>query len=258
MENPLEQPAPQDPLQRVHAFARDFAYGVSQDMWGTAVNILPVSGGEEWSMQMDKVGFMRTIREKWEDKIPRMDTLVSFGYATLRKELQYGQAIYIFTEKAFGLLEKPMGIVSAFVSYRRSDSSPLALLIEARLKLVDREIDVFVDKDIPVGAGWEKTLQQKVANARYFICLLGITTLQSKHVCDEILWAMKGNATIISLLHPGVAFESLAALSGLDSRAPGIIGHLQTLQSISIKFENAEEYDTSIRKLLNSMGYSTL
>ena len=33
MDNPLEQPAPDDPIARVHEFARDLAWGVALGMW---------------------------------------------------------------------------------------------------------------------------------------------------------------------------------------------------------------------------------
>ena len=38
MDNPLEQPAPDDPIERVHAFARDLAWGAVNGKWGSSFN----------------------------------------------------------------------------------------------------------------------------------------------------------------------------------------------------------------------------
>lgn len=38
MDNPLEQPVSDDPITRVHEYARDLAWGVAHGKWGTGLN----------------------------------------------------------------------------------------------------------------------------------------------------------------------------------------------------------------------------
>ncbi len=39
MENPLELPVPDDPIERVHALARDLAYGALHNEWQSEITM---------------------------------------------------------------------------------------------------------------------------------------------------------------------------------------------------------------------------
>ena len=253
MENPLLQPVPDDVLERIHEFARDFAYGVSKGVWGTQAFFTNQPNGKTnvEFFNFTNHEFHNHWKKKWEDFLFGADLLITFGYINKNRN----DNLYILTEKAFTLLERPLATPSVFVSYRRMQSSTFALAIEARLKLVDSDIQVFIDKDIPIGDDWENILKEKIQSCRYFILLLGKETLQSTNVQDEIEWAKEANCRIISLLHPGYTFDDDR---GKSDRIDKIIDFLSPIQCISIGSESAMEYDTGVRTLLNTLGYSTL
>lgn len=262
MENPLTQPIPSDAVDRVHEFARDLAYGVAKGAWGTLLYYTYYAGGRaDWnidSMKYDADGTSplgTLLTQKWDGQEPSAHMMVTFGYFSDNGKTESGYTFkYRLNKSAFDLLVKPLTAPSVFVSYRRRQSSALALLVEARLLLADRDIQVFVDKDIPIGDDWEELLKQKVQGCRYFICLIGEHTL-SANVMDEIEWAFDADCKVITMLHPGYQFD---AVNIDDPRAQALITKLSAIQSIPIKSESAEDYDSALRKLLNSMGYSTL
>lgn len=255
MDNPLEQSAPADTIDRVREFARDLAYGVARGYWGTRFSVVPYAGGrQDWEIFGDEGHFRPYVSEKWAGEPPNIDILLSFEYVVVYEEKQYHKN-YMLTGKSFQLLEAPYTAPSVFISYRRKEASALALLVEARLKLADRDNDVFVDKDIPIGEDWEAALRDRVASSRYFVSLIGPSTLESEHVQDEITWALEADRKIITMTLPGFNFQAYVAP---DDRVRGLIEQLSAIQSIPVKSESAEDYDSAVRKLLNTLGYSTL
>ena len=254
MDNPLELPPPTDPVARVHEFARDLAYGAVNGLWTSAFTISSSIGESYWfSIRGADAEIVAFIEKKWEDNNPNEFMLVWLGYLTL---LPDGKGTnYQLTPKAFSLLEKPVNPLIVFLSYRRNQSSALVIAVEARLKLADRDMQVFVDKDIPVGNAWEDELREKIRRADYFIGLIGAQTLDSPNVMDEIEWALDANCRIVTILHPAFRFEHI---TNPDARQQNIIAELNKRQLIMINSESAEHYDSAIRKLLNTLGYSTL
>ncbi len=254
IDNPLEQPAPENAIERIHTFARDLAYltvtkGVSSEY---------IIVRNAWYRYDDNSPENSTeLKAKWGEQMPSPPLMIAFGYLLLSRAHAGRQEedAYILTEKAFSLLDAPLVAPAVFVSYRRRESSALALLVEARLKFADSMVDVFVDKDIPVGKHWEDELRERVQDCTYFVCVIGPQTLQSPNVCDEIEWALAAHCKIVTLTHPGYVLDKQ---TDLDPRQQHIVGALQKIQSIPIKSESAEDYDSAIRKLLNTMGYSTL
>lgn len=183
MDNPFEQPAPSDVIQRVHEFARDLAYGAAKGLWHSRI---------QWQVlvnpEISKFGkvFADNLREKWDTKFPSEFLLLSFGYFTALGE-EAGRSSYLLTDKAFALLEKPTAPPNIFISYRRGESSALALLVEARLKLAGNP-NAFIDKNLAAGEEWNRELEEKIRRSRYFVLLVGATTLQSAHVLQELEW----------------------------------------------------------------------
>lgn len=264
MDNPFHQPAPEDPIQRIHDFARDLAYGAVIGEWSATISLRGgKSPNDDWfrdhSTAFDVGDTNKDIfYRKW--RVPgflRMNCfpmLIAFGYLAHEREQPFTVHDYLLTYKAFALLEQPVNPIDVFVSYRRKQSSALALLVEARLKLADSDMDAFVDKDIPVGNEWEEELRNMVQSADYFIALIGAETL-SPNVMDEIEWALQADCRIVTMMHPGFRFEQIA---NPDPRQQNIITELSKRQMILIDSESAEHYDSAIRKLLNTLGYSTL
>lgn len=195
--------------------------------------------------------------------------LVAFEY--LRKsnvDEGYREPTVVFydlTPKAFALLEKPAILPTIFISHKQDQSSALALLIEARLKLQDANIGVFIDRDIPPGENWNGFLKDQLHKSQYVICLLTMETLTSKGVSDEIEWAFewaKANPDrkIIPICHNGYNFSQ-----GFPENHPrkriiseDMIQELSNWQAILVEQEKAEYYDFAILKLLNRLGYSNV
>jgi len=232
MDSPLVQEAPADMLNRVHEFARDLAYGAAQGLWSSQIDwselgLLGVIGG-----------MYEPIRVKWAMNTPPRALMYSFGYI-----VDYTQDSGLLTEKAFSLLDKPTAPPDVFISYRRSDSSALALLVEARLKLAGNP-NPFVDKNLTAGTEWREHLRERVFNSRYFICLIGKGTLDSAQVQQEIEWATEAGCSIISLWHG----------REINEDAPPT---LTQRHAIMVKEESALGYEVAINQLLNSLGYST-
>ena len=239
MENTFERQAPTDTLERVHEFARDLAYGVTIGLWHSQVHWLKLLNPD--ISKHSKI-FAENLRPKWGRDFPSEYLLLSFGYFEI-----FGSdtgSSYLLTQKAFQLLEKPSAPPSVFISYRRQDSSAFALLLEARLRLVGNP-NPFVDKNLIPGEEWNIQLKQQIETAKYFVVLVGNTTLSSPHVLQEIEWAKQSNSTIISIWHQGAI---------MTDDTPEI---LKTRHAIRITPENALEYENAVNQLLNAMGYAT-
>jgi hypothetical protein len=151
---------------------------------------------------------------------------------------------YVLPPKALQLLEKPVQAPGVFISYSRKDSSAFALLVEARLRIVGVP-DVFIDKKITAGDEWAEHLEERIREARYFICLVGPNTLRSSVVGQEVEWAVQAGCRIISIWHGGAKITDSAPEA------------LRKRHAISVTEESAREYETAISELLNSMGYRT-
>jgi hypothetical protein len=240
MDNPFEAPVPQNVIERVHAFARDLAYGVTLGLWHTQIHWRKLLNPD---ISMHSKVFADYLRPKWGTDFPSEYLMLSFGYFE-DHDREAGYSIYLLTQKAFELLEKPSAPPSVFISYRRQDSSAFALLVEARLRLAGNP-NPFVDKNLIPGEEWNDQLKRQIQSCRYFIALIGPTTLQSPHVLQEINWAAESASTIISVWHKGAA---------MDDAVPQV---LQSRHAITIMQENALGYETAINQLLNAMGYAT-
>ncbi|MCC6896036.1 MAG: toll/interleukin-1 receptor domain-containing protein [Anaerolineae bacterium] len=265
MDNPLQQTAPTDPLERVHTFARDLAYGAAQGKWGTKFQVNFMRGEEWYSLTYlqgvdSDANFIPYIEQKWENANPTSDLLESYGYLTVVERFESGNKSYLLTPKAFALLEKPTIPPAVFISYARRTSSALALLIEARLKLEDRSLRAFIDKDIPLGDEWRDVLEARISASQYFICLLTMDTLLSKPIAEEIEIALRTpTCKIIPICHNGYRF-STPFLADLGERAisAGMIDALATKNALVVDTESAASYEDKVNRLLSRLGYSTI
>lgn len=267
MDNPLLAPRPDDPIERVHEYARDLAYliatGEVDDLQGRSPHQM-VSTAEainqfslKWGGYVLDTYLTAEQKEKAADSKselssgtyykllvpgPSFSTLVSFGYM-----MNVANAWHL-TEKAFALLEKPAVAPSTFISYRRAESSALALLIEARLRLVGVR-DVFIDKNITAGEDWAQRLEDTIRACQVFIVLVGAHTLNAPAavVEKEIALAVESNCRIISLWHNGHHLKH-------EKNYPSV---LDKRQFIVVEHESARHYEMAINELLNSLGYRT-
>ena len=112
IDNPFEQPVPDDMLARVHAFARELAYGAAQGLWSTRI-FWQVLLHPEMNAAYDV--FAKHFPPRWAGKYPSEFLLVSFGYI-VALNAENGRSEYLVTEKAFKLLEKPTTPPNVFIS----------------------------------------------------------------------------------------------------------------------------------------------
>jgi hypothetical protein len=247
MHNPLEDPVPDDPIQRVHAFARDLAYGAITDLWSSRLKLSTKSSSfadyefEQWANARNEKLLFEVAR-KWESHFPSSTLLVSLGYLT-----QTDREHYHITDKAFTLLEQPAP-ASVFISYRRQESSAFALLLLARFKA--HGLEPFLDMNIEPGEDWHAELEQQVVTCEHLIALLGPATLTSAYVREEIVWAMNTRARIIPVWHNG--FDE-AQLAQYQAQYPALAAFFGK-QAIKVEQENPAAYETAIIQILNRFG----
>ncbi len=260
MDNPLEFKVPDDPIERVHTIARDLAYGVSRGLWGTNLTVERMHGNEQWmnwsNVQAGPANFDDYMTRKWSDNPPSAYLMLSFGYF-IEFEQKDG---YLLTGKAFALLEQPVNPPSVFISYARKQSSALALLIEARLKLEDRNLRAFIDKDIPLGDDWRDVLVARITASQYFVVLLTMETLKSKAVLEEIEIALKiPTCKIIPICHGGYSFgKDYDTALGERALSAEIIELLATKNALTVETESAASYEDKVNRLIGRLGYSTI
>jgi TIR domain len=244
MDNPLQQLRPDDPLEKIHALARDLAYLAIGGSTSAEfrVGTRGWKGDPRYESEIETPD-LALFRTKWwdGDKFmgPGFELLASYDYLTV-PELD----VYQLKSQAFQLLQKPAEKPSIFISYRRRDSSAFALLIEARLRLAGVD-NVFVDKDIKAGETWHERLEEVIKQCRYFICLVGQHTLESRVVAEEIDLAVASGCRIISIWHNGQVMTQT------------VPQELQKRHAITVTGESAREYETAISELLNTLGYNT-
>jgi hypothetical protein len=265
VENPLELTPPPDnkPVERVYALARDIAYGAVHKFWTSNLRV------EKFKDQgvFHDAELNRVLQDKWGEyhNYYSVHLLVAFGFLE-KSNVDEGYresnvVFYTLTPKAFALLELPQPSPTIFISHKQDQSSALALLIEARLKLQDSNVGVFIDRDIPLGEKWNGFLENRVKESQYVICLLTLETLTSVGVRDEMQWAF-GNpeCKIIPICHNGYKFSNPFLDDHPRKRviSQEMIQALSDWQAILVEQEKAEYYDFAILKLLNRLGYSNV
>lgn len=243
MNDPRNEPKPEGFQAQIRTFAHDLAYGFVVGDFPAKIVAVSQYGWDFWTpFEGDGDKMTDYLVDKWEGRPPSISALEALGYYTLY-DRQANKSIFMLTEKAFALLERPATPPSVFVSYRRKESSALGLLVVARLKLVGVP-NPFIDLQIEPGEEWYNYLKTIIENSAFFISLIGPTTLESEITMQEIQWAQAVQCEIIPIWHNG--FNSYAQLPP----------ELSDKNAIRVKEESAEEYNNAIIRLLNRLGYT--
>ena len=108
MDNPLEQPAPEDPIARVHEFARDLAWGALNGKW---IGHFRAFSESQWivmaqsNAQINKYSdnIERYFESKWQNNPPECRLLLSFGYSEpdFQNVSRDRSPTFFLTQKAF-------------------------------------------------------------------------------------------------------------------------------------------------------------
>src|SRR5215510_8902694 len=124
MENPLELAAPpeSEPIERIHALAKDMAYGAVHKMWTAHFRVNQPDG----QAKIDDDGLNRGLSHKWGDyhNYYAVPLLFSFGYLARSSPgdgsyFTRDTALYDITQKAFNLLGTPAIAPKVFISYKQ-------------------------------------------------------------------------------------------------------------------------------------------
>lgn len=238
---PLIQPIPDDPVERVHRFARDLAWGALNGQWASQFTVMTTLGGSSWmSFGNGKSYSMHEyLNGIWDGRYPDPQLLVVNGFLRIIDN-DGSQIQYQITQKAIDL-KIPVSINSnVFISYKRGTSSALALLIYRMLKSSGIK-GVFIDKDILAGMNWENHLKQVILSAKYFILVIGQDTLLSPEVEKEINYARQSSTiSLIPVLHPQMSVLDLPE-------------YLRSIHVVTIKGETAADYDAALEEVGRSM-----
>ncbi len=249
MYNPLtDDPIPDGVLQRVHAFARDLAFGAAEGLWSSEILVSRSAAGEDW-FPLPHTQEFDELTSKWGDATPTANLLLSFGFFH-RLESREHSDLYILTPKAFELLERAAP-ASVFISYRRRESSAFALLILARMKAVG--LSPFLDmQDLEPGDEWHARLKDEIEAREHCVVLVGPTTLESDYVRTEIVWALDAGKNLIPVWHNHVTQNVIARA---EEDHPELAPFLER-QAIMVEPEAPSGYHNAVVQLLNRFGYT--
>lgn len=251
MVDPRLKPVPETATasEKAEIFARDLAYGAEIEDWTSTFAIYLEDRYNHYTNDDNGDVINQKLatyfESKWNDRPPKLSNMLAYDFL----EMAMGEDFRL-TDKARELLKKPTEAPRIFISYRRAESSAFALLVEARFKIVGNS-QVFIDKNLRGGDAWHARLNAEVEGSKYFICLMGPTTLDSDYVRSEIEWAHKAGCYIVSVCHNGYTLDAAgAAMPELAVR------HGHEIKGDAAK-ASASDYEAAANFVLNSCGYST-
>lgn len=243
----MQLKVPKEKVAQIHEFATDLAVGYDEGVWGSEalVSTHPLRR-DAWHFNKGGETFEKFYEEKWGDNAPRFYSLYTMRYLTHLTGDTYG-----LTERALRLVDEPVTPPNVFISYKRSESSAFALLLEARIKY-ETSATPFLDKSIELGDDWHARLEERIQASRAFICVMAPTTLDERedgsksYVLREIEWALASEKTdlIIPVWH-----------HSYDGEHPNDI--IKRKNAELIESESAKNYDSAVNQILNRLGFST-
>lgn len=236
----LRLKVPKEKVAQTHEFVTDLAVGFDEGAWPSDYILHGTIGIKNiWTLDEDDEKFREFINRKWEGEIPYYHSIVTMGYLAFLEGNKYG-----LTERALRLADEPITPPNVFISYKRSESSAFALLLEARIKY-ETNATPFLDKSIEPGDDWHPRLEEKVKSCEAFVCVIGPKTLDSPYVRNEIRWAQYKDQD--SLIIP-VWHNQYAGSHENDT--------IKSKQAVIVEGENAKNYDSAVNEVLNRLGYS--
>lgn len=247
IERAKQREIPAAPMSRVRLFARELAEGASYGLWDTTFDFRYYAKSEDDALgmwfddQMTDERLDQYLAERWQSNYPNLRLLLTVGYLARHNDR------LDLTKSAFDLLAEIQS-ARVFISYKRTESSAFALLINRELKLAG--LDPFIDMALIPGENWEDGLKKRIQESNYLIVLLGKETLKSQVTVQEIGWALDANVIIIPIWHNGFVYRS-----GTWETIPVHVDKtLTTTHTIRVVEENPVAYQSAIIELLNRFG----
>lgn len=234
-------PIPSGDTAWVKLLAKELALGVHRNLWEPIRIAGRFMGGARAMHTHPEAYFER--RWKDHDLNHLIDVLIGHEYM-IRGDSP--SALHL-TSKSYDLIDdvEPHDV---FISYRRLDSSALALLVLARLK--EHDLVPFVDMALKAGGNWHADLEDRIKGCDYFIILLGKDTLASPMTLKEIEWALQYDKFIIPIWHSGFDIGS----NKWNATPQYVKDAIQQTNAIRVLDESASGYNTAIVELLNRFG----
>lgn len=229
---------PSGELPRVKLLAKELAKGYDEGLW-EYVGRWVGAGSPHESNTCVRLYFLQRWRV-WDfhDSMARLR----------RHRYTAKDGIYeSLTQSAYDLLNESEPY-NVFISYRRLDSSALALLVLARLK--EHSLVPFLDMALEAGGNWHADLEERIKACDYFIILLGKDTLSSPMTVKEIQWALKYERSIIPIWHSGFNISD----EKWNDVPSAVMDVIQQTNAIIVQDESASGYNTAIVELLNRFG----
>ena len=229
-------PIPSGDVARIKLLAKELALGFHRKLWSDFITHDPRYGprGEKLTTFYEK---------RWKGSNFRHDV----DLLMLHEYLHYDNGVYRLLNTAVRLLNEtePYNI---FISYKRSESSALALLALARMKAHGPV--PFMDMMLEPGEKWHAELEGRIRDCDYFIVLLGKETLASGMTVKEIAWAIQYEKMVIPVWHSGFDPDS-DKWNAVDSKVKDAIKQTNAIRVIE---ESASDYNRAIVELLNCFG----
>jgi len=225
----------------VKLLAKELAIGANRNLWSPR-SILEFFAGGAQALDGNSQAY---FEQRWrgQDLDHLLEILLSQEYLVRPGNRSLPQ----LTTKAYDLVDE-VERFNVFISYRRLDSSALALLVRARLK--EHGVEAFVDMALEAGGNWHADLKDRIKQNDYFIILLGKETLSSPMTVKEIQWALEYERTIIPLWHSGFDIED----DKWRDIPADVKDAIQQTNAIIVHDESASGYNTAIVELLNRFG----
>jgi hypothetical protein len=232
---------PANPMRRIERFIYDLAWGIAHGIFPPSFELSNIgSSYDYWKVgQGDTLELSHYLETVWEKHTPPLVMLIALDFM----KPAFTSQSFTLTDKAYHLLETRPKAPRIFISYRHKESTALALLVEARLKLAG-DADVFLDKNILGGEEWEALLKKRIFECEYMVCLVGRTAFEPKSwMLKEIDLAKSWDKIIIPVMH--------------NSQTLGDLPPEINRQGIEILAEIPIEYEKGVNFVLNAVGYAT-
>ncbi|MDZ4766092.1 MAG: toll/interleukin-1 receptor domain-containing protein [Chloroflexota bacterium] len=231
---------PKAPMERVRILAREMAAGAAEGLWMVSLdhdapNLLALR-----SPSFGSDSFNRYLERRWKNQPPGWDLLQTVGYVRVEWRVVEISAL------AFGLLDDDAP-ASAFISYRRRDSSALALLVLERLRA--NGIDAYLDLSLRPGSLWRERIREEIQTRDTLVLLIGRETLASEMVQQEIIWALNADIVILPIWHNSFEYQSSAR--DLPATIDHILTHTHTIRVLE---ESAMAYHNALIELVSHFG----
>ena len=244
LEERRQIPIPDGDVLWVKLLAKELVLGVYRKLWTSTILTVQSNFVHGELIPIDE-NIEEYLEKRWGDRHigHHLELLQGHGYIDYNGP---GKG-YTLIQAAFDLIDETESY-NVFISYKRSESSALALLVNTKLK--EHSLVPFVDMALEAGGNWHADLEERIKKCDYLIILLGEETLASTMTIKEIEWAIKYRKTIIPVWHSGFDLDS-EQWNDIDSKVKDAIKQTNAIRVIE---ESASDYNRAIVELLNRFG----